>query len=188
MSDCCSTSIDEERHARLKALADSINETARMARATMALLLTVALYLGFTLLSSTDENLLLNAQVAVLQVGSGMALDKSYIFGPPIFLYLHLQGLFLLGVLYRKIQRFETALNLEVSGIPNSPRLRQEYWSLLSAFAFVQLFRRDGHFPYVSRLLAWIGIEAIPLSLLFIIDLSFLRYQSGWITNSHHHR
>ena len=186
MSDCCSTSIDEERHARLKALADSINETARMARATMALLLTVALYLGFTLLSSTDENLLLNAQVAVLQVGSGMALDKSYIFGPPIFLYLHVQGLFLLSVLYRKIRRFETALDRELSGTRNSPRLRQEYWSLLSAFAFVQLFRQGGHFPYVSKLLAWISIEAIPLSLLFIIDLSFVRYQSEWITKSHH--
>ena len=41
---CCSTSIDEARHERLKTLADSINETARMARATLALLLTVALY------------------------------------------------------------------------------------------------------------------------------------------------
>ena len=46
---CCSHSIDEARHERLKALADSINETARMARATVALLLTAALYLGITL-------------------------------------------------------------------------------------------------------------------------------------------
>ena len=57
---------------------------------------------------------------------------------------------------------------------------------MLSAFAFVQLFRRNGHFPYVSILLAWISIEAIPLALLFVVDLSFVRYQSCWITNSHH--
>ena len=157
-----------------------------MARATLALLLTAALYLGFTLLSSTDENLLLNAQVAVPQAGFGIALDKSYFFGPPIFLYLHVQGLFLLSVLYRKIQKFETALDQKLSGIPNSYRERQEYWSLLSAFAFVQLFRRNGHFLYVSRLLAWISIEAIPLALLFAVDVSFVRYQSWWITNSHH--
>ena len=181
-----STSIDEARHARLKALADSINETARLARATLVLLLTAGLYLGFTLLSSTDKNLLLNAQVAipVLSVGFGMALDKSYIFGPPIFLYLHVQALFLLSVLYRQIQGFETALAQELSGISHSHRMRREYWSLLSAF--VQLFRRGGHFAYVSRLLAWISIEAIPLSLLFIVALFFVRYQSEWITKSHH--
>ena len=183
---CCSTSIDEARHERLKALADSINETARMARATLALLLTAALYLGFTLLSSTDENLLLNAQVAVPQVGFGMALEKSYIFGPPIFLYLHFQGLFLLNILYRKIQGFETALDQELPGIPNSQRVRQEYWNLLSAFAFVQLFRQGDCFPFVSRLLAWISIEAVPLLLLFAVALSFVRYQSEWITNIHH--
>ena len=31
---CCSVSVDEARHARLATLVDSINETARMARAT----------------------------------------------------------------------------------------------------------------------------------------------------------
>ena len=83
----------ERRNAgreRLKVLADSINDTARMARATLSLLLVVALYLGFTLLSSTDENLILNAEVAILQVGSGIALKQSYTFGPWVFLYLHL--------------------------------------------------------------------------------------------------
>ena len=183
---CCSHSIDEARHERLKALADSINETARMARATVALLLTAALYLGFTLLSSTDENLLLNAQVAVLQVGFGMALEQSYIFGPPIFLYLHVQGLFLLSILARKVQGFKDALDQELSEIPDSYRVRQEYWNWLSAFAFVQLFRRDGGFHFVPRSLMWISMEAIPLLLLFIVDLSFVRYQYWEITYSHH--
>lgn len=184
---CCSHSIDEARHERLKALADSINETARMARATLALLLTAALYLGITLLSSTDENLLLNAQVAVLQVGFGMALEQSYIFGPPIFLYLHVQGLFLLRILARKVQEFNEVLDQELSGIPNSHRKRQEYWNWLSAFAFVQLFRRDDDgFHFVPRSLMWISMKAIPLFLLFAVDLSFVRYQSEWITYSHH--
>ena len=182
---CCSHSIDEARHERLKALADSINETARMARATLALLLTAALYLGFTLLSSTDENLLLNAQVAVLQVGFGMALEQSYIFGPPIFLYLHVQGLFLLSILARKVQGFNKALDRELAGIPNSHRMRQEYWNWLSAFAFVQLFRED-RLHFVPRLLMWISMEAIPLLLLFAVDLSFVRYQYWEITYSHH--
>ena len=154
-----------------------------MARATVALLLTAALYLGITLLSSTDENLLLNAQVAVLQVGFGMALEQSYIFGPPIFLYLHVQGLFLLNILARKVRRFKDTLGQEPSGIPES--CREEYWNWLSAFAFVQLFR-DDHFHFVPRSLMWISMAVIPLLLLFAVDLSFVRYQSWVITYSHH--
>ena len=37
-----------------------------------------------------------------------------------------------------------------------------------------------------ARTLAWVGIEAVPLALLFVIDISFVRYQSAGITWSHH--
>ena len=145
MSDCHTYNNPEpaweRRNAareRLKTLADSINDTARLARATLSLLLVAALYLGFTLLSSTDENLLLNAEVTLLQVGSGIALKQSYAFGPWVFLYLHLQALFVLLILHRKIGRFNTILDREIC---NSQLTRQEYWDWLSAFAFVQRFR-----------------------------------------------
>ena len=157
-----------------------------MARATLSLLLVVALYLGFTLLSSTDENLLLNADVTVLQVGSGIALKQSYAFGPWIFLYLHLQALFVLLILHRKIGRFDAVLDHEIR---NSELTRQECWDWLSAFAFVQQFRPDyrSHIfsRFSSKFLMWISTEAIPLALLFIVTLSFVRYQSEFITCMH---
>ena len=175
----------ERRNAgreRLKALADSINDTARMTRATLSLLLVVALYLGFTLVSSTDENLILDAEVAVLQVGSGIALKQSYIFGPWIFLYLHLQALFLLSILHRKMEKFNTALHSELRNLQSE---RQEHWDWLSAFAFVQRLRPDHRLRLFSRFLMWISTEALPLILLFIVTLSFVRYQSEWITWGH---
>ena len=55
--------MHEEQRARLHRLADSINDTARMTRTSLSLMLLVALYLGLTLVASTDENLLLNGQV-----------------------------------------------------------------------------------------------------------------------------
>lgn len=61
--------MHEEQRERLRVLSDSINETARMARATNSLFLFVALYLALTLLSNTDENLLRNGQVVLPQVG-----------------------------------------------------------------------------------------------------------------------
>ena len=167
---------------RLKALADSINDTARMARAMLSLLLVVALYLGFTLLSSTDENLILNAEVAILQVGSGIALKQSYTFGPWVFLYLHLQALFLLSILHRKMANFDTTLHSEPHNLQSE---RQEHWDWLSAFAFVQRLRPDHRFRLSSRFLMWTSTEALPLARLFIITLSFVRYQSEWITWGH---
>ena len=186
----------EAQRARLHRLADSINDTARMARTSLSLVLLVALYLGLTLVASTDENLLLNGQVTLPQAGVGISVEKSYIFAPPIFFYLHIQLLFLLSVLARKVRTFEAALKEE---FPDAllPKLqnkvevkREECWEWLSAFAFVQLFRRAPGMPHVlklgARTFAWFGIEAVPLALLFVIDISFVRYQSAGITWSHH--
>ena len=68
---------NEARDLRLRALADSINDTARMARNTLTAALVVALYLGVTLLSSTDLNLFLNGQVVLPQVGTGVSVVQS---------------------------------------------------------------------------------------------------------------
>ena len=186
----------EAQRVRLHRLADSINDTARMARTSLSLVLLVALYLGLTLVASTDENLLLNGQVTLPQAGVGISVEQSYIFAPPIFFYLHIQLLFLLSVLARKVRTFEAALKEEFPDafLPSAQNKieaeREECWEWLSAFAFVQLFRRTPGMPRVlkvgARTLAWFGIEAVPLALLFVIDISFVRYQSAGITWSHH--
>lgn len=186
----------EAQRARLHRLADSINDTARMARTSLSLVLLVALYLGLTLVASTDENLLLNGQVTLPQAGVGISVVQSYIFAPPIFFYLHIQLLFLLSVLARKVRTFEAALKEEFPDaflpiLQNKVEAkREECWEWLSAFAFVQLFRRTPGMPRVlklgARTLARFGIEAVPLALLFVIDISFVRYQSAGITWSHH--
>ena len=182
----------EERRARLKTLADSVNDTARMARGTLSLLLLVALYLGLTLLFSTDENLLLNGQVTLPQTDVGISIVQSYVFAPLIFFYLHIQTLFLLGVLARKVQTFEVALVGEFPDATSKDKQnqveseREEYRDWLSAFAFVQLLRPNRKALNVARLLSWLGTNAVPLILLFAIDLSFIRYQSDTITWSHH--
>ena len=181
----------EDRRARLKTLADSINDSARMARGTVSLLLLVALYLGLTLVVSSDENLLVNGQVALPQTGVGISIVQSYIFAPPIFLYLHIQTLYLLSVLARKVQTYKTALASEFPSATSQAKQnaveaeREEYWDLLSAFALVQLFRQN-NVSLAPIVLIWLSTIVIPLLLLLAIDLSFVRYQSIEITVSHH--
>ena len=164
--------------ARQKILADSINDTARMARAALSLVLLAALYLFLTLISTDDKQLLLGeSQIALPQVNIGISIKASYIIGPLIFLYLHVQALFLLGVLAQKIRRF--------IGPSNRSPITEEYWNWLSAFAFVQLFRPNGNRPWLSLILSCISIAVIPILLLLAVYLSFFRYQSIHITYCH---
>ena len=173
--------MDMER--QLERLADSINDTARMTRTTLSLVLLVALYLGLTLVFSTDENFVRNDPVVLPQIGVRVLLMQSYIFAPIIFLYFHMQVLFLLTTLRRKIENFDEILK----EIAYTQERRQEYWNWLSAFAFVQLFRQNAPASgLLARVLVLLSIEVIPLVLLFVVDLSFVRYQSLPITIEHH--
>jgi len=91
----------------LRALAEAINDTARMARNTVTAALVVALYLGLTLLSSSDLNVFLNGRVTIPQAGQGISVVQSYIFAPPVFLFLHVQALLLLETLARKVRVYD---------------------------------------------------------------------------------
>lgn len=140
--------------------------------------------MGLTLLSATDENLFRNSIVELPQINTGISLKQSFLFAPAIFFYLHAQSLFLMQVLKRKIARFEVALE----HILSSAKIvdKAEYLDWLSAFSFVQLFRQDAKITHISRCFVWIGTNAVPLILLFLIDIAFLRYQSFEITLWHH--
>ena len=187
----------ERWNAHQKILADSINDTARMARASLTLVMLAALYLFLTLLASSDEQLLRESDVVVPQINIGISITTNYVIAPLIFLYLHAQTLFLLSILARKIQRFIWTSNNGPT-VPASSSIRQlggteEHWNWLSAFVFVQQFRPIGDHPRLSLVRLWlsrklfgISIVAIPVVLLFLIDLSFVRYQSVYITNIHH--
>ena len=177
----------DDQRERLRILADSINDSARMGRATLSLFLLVALYLSLTLFSSTDENLFRNGQVVLPQIGAGITVVQSYIFGPLVFLFLHGQALFILSVTARKVRAYETALRDEFPGTTNAQRAtRRECRDWLSAFALVQVFQKDPGVSNVARVLIWTATDAIPLALLFVITLSFVRYQSNEITATHH--
>ncbi len=181
--------FDETQYQRLRTLADSVNETARMARTTLSILLLVTLYLALTLGASTDENLFRNGQVVLPQVGAGLPVVQSYILAPLIFVCMHAHLLFIMSVLTRKVRTFEGAVKEDLSATKNlhiRATKRREYRDWLSSFVFVQRLLKDVRVSWVLRILSWLAISAIPLALLFVIDLSFVRYQSHAITWGHH--
>ena len=172
----------EHRH-RLWALAESANETARMARVNVSLTLVAALYLTLTLLTATDENIVRNTVVTLPQLGTGVSLKISYIFAPVVFVYLHAQTLFLLVVLARKVRRFEETRQL---AFPDNQEAAAECRNWLSAVSLVQGLLGTGGFTRLARGFTWFGTAGVPLVLLFLIDVSFLRHQSGLTSLIHH--
>ena len=167
---------------RLNALIETVNDTARTARTTMSLFLVAALYLLWILISSTDETLFLNGQLVLGQLNIGLSLKNSYIIGPLILFFLHIYFLILLQGLRRKVSRFESVLQQEhpreTEGI-----IWQELRDRISSSIFVQSIQESSN--RLSRSLAFLSVVAVPLGLLFAVDLSFIRYQSNAITLIH---
>ena len=168
---------------RLLPLAESVNETARMARVSVSLTLFVALYLALTLLTATDQNIARDAKVELPQLGTGISIQLSYLLAPPVFVYLHGQTLFLLYVLARKIRRFEESITILY---PCDHNAKSECQDWLSAATFVQGLLGTGVFASVGRGLTYLNTTVIPLTLLLLIDLAFLRHQSVPTTLVHH--
>ena len=168
---------------RLRALAESANETARMARVNVSLTLIVALYLTLTLLTASDENIVRNTVVTLPQFETGVSLKLSYLFAPIVFVYLHGQTLFLLVVLARKVRRFEETCT---SVFKDDQEAAAECRNWLSAVSLVQGLLNTGGFARAARGLTWIGTVGVPLLLLLLIDVAFLRHRSTGISLIHH--
>ena len=171
---------------RLHGLIEAVNDTARKAQTTMFLFLVVALYLLWILISSTDENLFLNGWVVVGQLNIGLSLRDSYIIGPLILFFLHIYFLFILRELILKISKFDSMSKEEcaqISQSADSDKARRELRDRLSASIFVQAIQERP--DWLSKLLVLLITVVIPWGLLFAVDLSFVRYQSGTITLIH---
>ncbi len=166
----------EARNARLRALADSINDTARSARNALALTGLVALYLAIALGVASDEVIFTAGGIALPQLGATLSIKYSYIFAPPVFLFLHLQALLHLGVLVDKLK----AARAEFADFAAADKAGP----LLSSFAYLQVLSNQG--GRIGKFLGMVTVALLPPALLGMIGLSFLRYQSLWTTLSHH--
>ena len=167
----------------LHKLVDSINDTSRVARNTSTTLLLVALYLGMTLLSSTDEQLLREGAVRIPQLDTGIPLKLSYIFAPLIFLFLHVAFLVQMYLLARKLRGFNRALGLYA---PQQPP--DEFRLLLSPFPFTQILAGEARgrlTRWPLHFLVWATVAVVPVLLLLAVQLSFVRYHSEGITLLH---
>ena len=169
---------------RLNQLAQTINDSARLARVRVTLLSLGSIYLILTILTSTEPNQSLNTMIALPFLGTGLTLNVSYLLAPGIFCYLHLRALFALFGLAGQLRTFQVAIAEIRPDIRE--REREELYAWLSVDTFVQTILGWKRHALVADFLTELPIGMVAFMLLLLFDLSFMRYQSPTITAWHH--
>ena len=186
--------MDMERlNERLNELAKSVNGAALRAQGMVSSVVLAALYILWSLVSSTDESLFLNRQLLLGQWNIGLSLEAIYIVGPMLLFFLHVSLLFLWRELRWRVERFELVLSNKMLGVGKQFELypgdkkeetREELLGRLSTSVLVKSLRTDS--SWLLRRFSDLTVVLIPWALLFAIDITFVRYQSDWITTVHH--
>jgi uncharacterized protein YjbI with pentapeptide repeats len=130
-----------------------------------------------TAFSASDEDLLRGRAVTISQIGATLPLTFSFAVAPFVFVFLHVYTLARYDMLAANVRQFLSELRRTVKLEADQERCRQ----LLTNVEFIQVLVA----PRRSRLHSWVwrwlvrGIIVIfPVSVLLLVQINALRYQS----------
>ena len=175
---------DFEPPKYVQSLIGSINDAAKAAQASALFLLALGLYLVATVISTTDEDLLRGTAVQFSHLGVRAPVAVSYALAPTIFLFLHVHTLIRFDMLAANLRLLAGELDRAVPLAADRERCR----ALLANVEFVQLLAAPPGSSFRSplfRLMAWLIVSALPVTVFLAVQISFLRYQSEAITTLH---
>ena len=162
-------------------LRESINSTARVARANLIFLLMLSLFLSI-LVSNTSDLMLLRADnIALPLMEVGIPIVWFYAIAPPVYLLININLFIRLYRLTRLIEFTRTRLGLNWSS-------RKEILeATVYPLDFLHLILHEGNTIRSTLLFITVltPIYIIPLTLLIWIQLRFLPYQSTYVTLIH---
>lgn len=142
--------------------------------------LTAALYLAVAVGATTHEHLLIETRVPLPLAGVDLPIVGFYVVAPVLFLILHFNLLLQFRLLAGKTHRLKAGIEkLRVAGE------RADEWTLLPAFAFVQMVagRPDGRtLGGLLRLTMWLTVVWAPALVLLAALVRFLPYHSEAVT------
>lgn len=156
-------------------LRTAVNEGSRMLRGTFIAFISLCLYIGTVIGSTTDLQLLrvTDVELPLLRVNVGIV--GFYVISPLLILTFHVALLIQLHILIDKVRNFEQRLK----GLPfgDAEVLRQSTYPLL-ILEGIFTNRNTWFVNFLSHVILWVGIIVIPLLVLLWIELRFLPYQS----------
>lgn len=167
--------------AYIAGLIASINDGARAAQTGGLFMLAIAVYLTATVISTTDEVLLRGTFVTFSQIGVQVPVVASYALAPLVFLFLYVHTLIRYDMLAENLRLLDRELRTTLPCAADRDRCRQ----LLANVEFVQYWIAPRGSPWhsrVYRVLVWLMLVAIPILVFLATQISFLRYQSWFVT------
>jgi uncharacterized protein YjbI with pentapeptide repeats len=155
----------------LTSLITAVNDGAKSAQTGAIAFTLVGLYLLATAFSTTDENLLLQHNIPVSQIGVQVPVVFSFGIAPAVFLFLHVYTLIRYDMLAVNLRQFHS----ELASVPVQSDANR-YRQLLTNVEFVQV-RTGPHSP-LYYIVEWLVLAGFPVATLLIVQVSSLRYQS----------
>jgi uncharacterized protein YjbI with pentapeptide repeats len=177
-------SIDPEKKERdlekSITLLKSINEISKSLRPQFVGFLLVIAYLTVTISSITDFELLVGEGAKLPLIDTQVPLRFFFIFSPPLILIYHYQVLMQLLILARTAERF----------VRETHRFgKNRFFDRYSVDSFMLSYSiagpERGIINYLISIPLVISAIILPPSILLLIQLKFLPYQSEFITWSH---
>lgn len=162
-------------------LVASVNDVSQMARTLFFGLLLVALTMAAIVVGTTDEAVLRDAVEVAPTLGVRISVSLAHVFAPIILLFLHANALIqldLLGIRWVLLDQAMTKAGL-------SPDERKHQHARIHSFAAIQHLA-GAQAKWTRRLLqfiTWLTVVGLPLAILLVLQIGFLRYQSARITH-----
>jgi uncharacterized protein YjbI with pentapeptide repeats len=173
--------MDAETRGQYAALLlEAANDSARSVSAFLTTFLSVDVYIGVIIASTTDEMLLKNTPVTLPLLNIPIPVVGFYAVAPWLIIALHFYLLLQFRLLVRKLTRFRTW----AEAIP--PFRREELYERVVNFLYALFLAWPERAAIRNKLFnagVWIPLGVIPLGLLLWAQLRFLPYHDdSWIT------
>ena len=179
----------EERGPSIEKRLDAVNAATITARNTTTAMLVLAITLAATVVATDDFAILLGTVKVLPELGVELPVVVAFLVAPPVFIFLHANVLLQLEVLAERLRSFYEAI----------PYGSDATWAdLVHGFAFTQFHRPppattveksflspDRLHRFFLWIIIWSSIIAAPILLLISIQISFVRFQSVYISIFH---
>ncbi|QNT70579.1 pentapeptide repeat-containing protein [Defluviicoccus vanus] len=179
LSDTANASEQPSKY--MSALISSVNDGAKAVQSSNFALCSVGLYLAAASISINDEDIFRGSSFQISQLGGvSIPIIASFILGPIVFLLLHIQLL----LRYRILAESVCALSTELHTLQKDARTR--CLRLVASVDFVRMilrwkFKEDISSSY-DRTTVFLTTTLLPLAVLLVVQISFVRYQNIGIT------
>jgi len=172
---------DKNSWERVSALREAVNGLASTVRGHYFTYLLLGTYIGVTIASTSDEQLLRVSPVTLPILDIELPIVAFYAVVPWLLALAHVYLLLQLYRLAKRVHLFNDALE----GIPGEAE-REEQRTLLIPFPFVHMLagERSRFLGVVNTTIVWVTIVWLPVALVLSAQVRFLPYHDTLVTAS----